>query len=251
MVKHVNFYENVREAEIRLNNTIVMYDEEPCYILGLADHKDDGIIRAYLDPLRGDGSRMAMEMYSMPVTSHGYNSKDRGILMDQWLETNDGKKSGVLRKMMNSPKFDRFRPFPLGNMNIDGMVAYLERRPTRYTQQGLIESMISCRRVCVGDKSGVGYSLFSKYMYDTIKGNYPSAQEALEGFNNDSIANEAVAFHRYFAFVRGPLGIVYLAYKNEIVGFTPDISVAEVRLGKEYSQLKETLEELNVFHKIV
>jgi hypothetical protein len=45
--------------------------------------------------------------------------------------------AGILRKQMNSPLFNKFRPYPLGMCNTKGQRAYyLERQPNRKTEQG-------------------------------------------------------------------------------------------------------------------
>lgn len=254
MKQYVNFYESIKEADMRVNNTVVLYDGEPYYVLAVADHKPDGIFRVYLDPYTEEAS-LTFQRTSIPGVDGGYSFSERGTVLDQWLETNEGQNSGVIRKMMNSPKFNKFRPFPLGMVNTaQGYAAYLERRPTRYTQQGLMDNMIRFRTVMVGDseqrKYTSGYNFYGADMYRVIKGIYPSADECLSRFKEDSVTNQSVAFARDFAFVRGPLGIVYLAYKEEIVGFTPTVSTEEVRLGKDFQHLRELVQELNVFNKV-
>jgi hypothetical protein len=174
------------------------------------------------------------------------------------METSDGKGSGVLRKMMNSPKFNKFRPFPLGMQNIDGGATYIERKPCRFTQQGIMETMVSVTPLHFGisDKGGRSpyndrmFSFLGPEMYRTVKGLYPSAEECLEQFKEDKIQNKAVGFHRDFAFVRGPLDLLYIAYKTDIVGFVPNLDKSEVKLGRESQHLKELVQELNVFDKV-
>src|SRR3546814_20877703 len=59
---------------------------------------------------------------------------ERGKRMDNFLK--DNPDCGIIRKNMDSPLFNRFRPFPLGMCNLNGETYFLCRSPTRNTQQG-------------------------------------------------------------------------------------------------------------------
>lgn len=257
MKEHVNFYENLKEARMRIENTTVLYDGDPYYVLAVTDHKEDDILRVYLDPYRPDGRPMAVQVCDIPTHWHDEPDMSRGQKMDQWLEkTSEGQDSGVIRKMMNSPKFNRFRPFPLGMYNDGaGSAVYVERKPTRYTQQGLTDQMLMVQRLLpVGEgkpQSGRHVvNFFGAALYNTIKGIYPSIQECVEGFREDKVANTSIAFDRCFALVKGPIGITYIAYKGELVGFLPSLNNKEVRLGREHQHLRELVGNLNYFDTI-
>jgi hypothetical protein len=49
MQEHVNFYENIKEARMRLKGTIVLYEGIPYRVLAIADHKGP-VFRIYLNP---------------------------------------------------------------------------------------------------------------------------------------------------------------------------------------------------------
>lgn len=259
MKKYTNFYENLKEARMRINNTVVMYDGHPHLVLAVSDHKQDGIFRVYLDPFRTDNEAMAIHKYHMPHTWHDEPECTVGHKMDIFLETADGKNSGVIRKMMNSPLFNNFRPFPLGMCNTKGRALYVERKPVRHTHQGLTEEMldVSALSLSLGDNSKKSLSFGGRQSVpflntdfcNTILGVYPSLEECVDKFRTDSVANDSVAFDRNFALVKGPLGVVYLAYKNELVGFLPTLDSREVRLGRN-THLRELVEALNYFHTI-
>lgn len=253
-ISHVNFYENIKEARMRIDQTTVMYDGEPHFVLCVCDHNPDGVFRVYLDPFRPEGEDMAINMYSIPFNWHDEPGMTKGDKMDKWLDSTDGKKSGVIRKMMNSPKFNKFRPFPLGMSNTGGRAMYIERKPARYTQQGLTDSMITIHSVDLPDPNEryprQSFQFFSHQMYNTIKGIYPSIEECVENMKDDKVANTSVAFHRDFAFVQGPIGITYLAYKSDLVGFLPSLSNREVRLGKSHQYLREVVATLGYFDTI-
>lgn len=262
---HPNFYENVKEAEIRLLHSVVMYDQEPYYVIALADHKPDGIIRVYMDRL-GNPDGMAIERlqqvpYEYPVGgmgaqsgyaednvySKGHNS--RGAAMDWWLEKHPT--SGIIRKMMNSPSFNKFRPFPLGMVNFKGSTIYMERQPLRNTQQGLTQQMLYQHGISINKESSGGRVPFTgESMYEMIKGVYPDAKVCIKAMNDPDISNEAIAFSRHFAFVRGPIDSLFLAYKQEVIGIMPSGDTSRVILGKKFRYTKEVVENLKLFESI-
>lgn len=263
MPSHPNFYESIAEARMRLDGTIVLYEDEPCLVLTVCDHKPDGIFRVYLDPLVPEGHLNTQKWY-VPVDWYDEPGMNRGQRMDKWMEEQGG--NTVLRKMMNSPKFKKFRPFSLGMANHDGTVSFVERIPTRHTQQGLMSNMLTWStpdvfrtskqtsgRARLGGPAPDGKAQFpflSSAMYHLIKGNYPSVEECIKNLNDPSIENSSVAFAREFAFVRGPLGLIFLAYKSDIIGYLPNSDLSMVKIDTDFSHAKEVVDELGVFSKI-
>lgn len=257
MVAHKNFFESITEAYKRLGQTIVMYDGKPYYVLAVSDHKNDGIFRIYLDDMNDSRGLACRRGLGIPHEEYGYDDPALGKAMDKWLEDNPDK--GVIRKMMNSPLFNKFRPFPLGMCNTSsGDVLYLERVPARpLTQQGLISSMVSQKVVSMDASAnhpygggGLSISMFGADFTACINGVYPTAKEALEALADPSVQNKGLAFTREFAFIRGPLGLLFLAYRGDIVGILPDKSLSVIKLGDPYKHLKEAVTDLNVFGKI-
>src|SRR3546814_4953080 len=77
-----------------------------------SDHKKDGVFRIYMDKA-GNEHGFAFQREQVPYeASSSWNVT--ATVMDDWLEKNPDK--GVIRKMMNSPKFNQFKPFPLGKI---------------------------------------------------------------------------------------------------------------------------------------
>lgn len=253
MADHVNFYENLKEAEMRLNHTIVMYDNEPYYVLCISDHKNDGIFRIYLEKLGAD----EMEHYCKPVPYEGYPGMTgtKGDAMDEYLSKSPD--SRIMRKMMNSPHFNKFRPFPLGMMNYNGSTMFTERVPSRHTQQGLTSSMVLSYNINLDPAKtkqpmNLDSMFLSKPFYKTIMGDYPTAQESLSNMLTPEVGggNRAVGFHRLFAFVRGPMDLIFLAYKYDIVGFVPNGDLSRVDIASQYGYVKEVVESLGIFQDI-
>jgi len=250
MAKHENFYENLKEAKMRLQDTVVMYDGEPHYVLSICDHKKDGVFRIYLDHL-GNKNGMALNNYNLPMNyiQEAPSSPTHGDKWDEFIDKYP--EAGVLRKMMNSPLFNNFRPFPLGMVNYKGETFFVERQPVRpSTHQGLTSSMLIQKPVTFIASPRNGVEFYSPAMYDCIKGNYPSIEETIKSLTNPHCQNTAAAFHRNFALVRGPIGSLYLAYKSDIIGFLSDFSLNRVKLGKEFKYTKEVVEDLGVFKEI-
>lgn len=257
MAQHVNFYENIKEASMRLSNTIVMYDGEPYYILCITDHKGDGIFRVYMDKLGNPGGMAHQKGLSIPYEWMDTPAKTKGQAMDEWLEKYPDK--GVIRKMANSPKFNKFRPFPLGMCNNAGSVLYVERTPTRYTQQGLTSSMVNYHELTPSDVGSGGTPPIRRSIipaftgfefYKTIQGIYPDAKECLKNLHDPEVVNTGAGFHRNFAFVRGPVGLMFLAYKQDIVGYMPDGDLTRVTIAPKFKHTKEAVADLQLFEDI-
>lgn len=252
MPNYTNFYETVAEAEMRLLNTIVMYDNEPYYVLAITNHKGDGIFRVYLDHLGHKDGPCFRRNGSIPYEWMDEPGMSKGKKMDEWLDKNPDK--GIIRKMANSSLFNKYRPFPLGMCNTNGKVLYVERQPTRHTQQGLTGSMLS-QHLVEGDSSRpserIGrVDIFSKDFYNTLVGKYPSADVCLSALLDPQITNTGVAFHRNFALTRGPVGLILLAYKSEIVGVLPNDDFSLLLLADKFKYVLESIEELHLFKNI-
>src|SRR3546814_5918592 len=91
MVKYTNFYETVKEADMRLRHTLVMYDGEPYYVLLISDHKKDGVFRIYMDKA-GNEHGFAFQREQVPYeASSSWNVT--ATVMDDWLEKNPDRQS--------------------------------------------------------------------------------------------------------------------------------------------------------------
>lgn len=248
--EHINFYECLKEARDRLRGTVVMYGDEPYYVHAITDHMKDGIYRVYLEPV-GQPKRTCPD-----YGAYNPDNPSLGAFLDQWLESHPN--TGFLRKQMNSPKFNKFRPFDLGMCNAGTQTYYLERQPVRpsmtqgLTRGGLCEYLVTAagrtnepRRM-----STQNIDLMSPSFLACVKADHPSAKECLSNLLDPGVDNEAAAFHRDFAFVRGPIDMLFLAYKTDVVGILPKNDFRFLRLGRKFKQCREVVEELNLFGEI-
>lgn len=250
MPNHANYFETLKEAHIRLRGTIVLYDGIPYYVMAITDHKKDGIFRIYLDPIGWDEN----QTHQQPAY-HNFSaeSSELGDYMDKWMD--DNPSAGVIRKQMNSPLFDKYRPFPLGMANVDKKTYYVERQPTRATYQGLTRASIAEHLVTLGEQPGrlgrnPAVSIVGLPFKECILGQYPTAEVCLANLTSGEYENEAAAFHRSFAFIRGPIDMLFLAYKTDVIGILPNSDFSVLRLGKNYKHTKEAVEELHLFNTI-
>jgi len=254
MPSFTNYYETIKEARMRLQNTVILYDGKPYYVLCIADHKSDGIFRMYLDDLLHKDGCARRRIHGMPYDWHDEGPGESvGDKMDAWLEKQKDD-CGVIRKMMNSPLFNKFRPFPLGMVNVGSTVMYVERQPTRNTLQGLGQQMLNVSSVSILPKDGrpmrQSCSLDSIQLARTIVNDYPTPEECLKALADDRVANEGAAFHRQFAIMRGPLDIMFVAYKAEVIGTLPNHDLSLITIGRNFNHCKEAVAELGVFGDI-
>lgn len=255
MKDNINFYENIHEARMRLNNTVVMYDDEPYHVVNISDHKNDNIFRMYLDPLNlGTNGSCYIKGVIPPLPG---DSRD-GDILDEFLSKNPD--SSIIRKMMNSPLFNKFRPFPLGMLNDQGFAYYLQRQPTRSTLQGLVNHMIqeteiSAKMLLEETGGSLLYrsdrNVYNKSFYNCIKGFYPTYEECFVNLRDPQILNHSVAFHRHFALLRlRKTSNLCLSYKTSVVGTIEGASGRVLKLSSDFLHLYETISELGIFNRI-
>lgn len=251
--QHVNFYENLKEAQMRLRSTYVMYDREPYHVVAITNHRPGGVFSIYLDPLDYEGTA-AVERSFPNVDSYNQESNDLGKYLDDWMEVPAVKKySRMIRKNMDSTYFNKFRPFPLGMCNFKGRVSYLERSPQRHREQGLTRAMVVEHVVSAdpGPKTGrVSVEMHSKGFRDCVVADHPSFSDCLKNLQDPEIENVAAAFDRNFALVRGPCDIIFLAYKQDIIGVLPNGDQSVVRLAKAFTHTREVVESIGLFQSI-
>ena len=109
--EEVNWYDNVEEANLRLANSVVMYDGVPVYVINCEQSREygDNLIRVFF--------------HALPLSRKEINK--------------------AYRRVISSPKFD-FKPFSLGLLNVNGQLVYLSRGAVRRYQQGLTDNNLVC-----------------------------------------------------------------------------------------------------------
>lgn len=252
-MKYPNIFENLKEAQFRLIHTVVMYDGVPFLVLAIADHNKDDAFRIYLEPIDWENPSMTRPR---PETSHLMpDGSGHGPVFDRWLETAEGKNSGVIRKKMDSPYFNRFRPFPLGMCNFGSRTYYMEWTPARIHHQGLttqhiIENTVSAKHPFRESRLN-DVPMYSPAFHACITGQHPTPQEALANLKDAKVENDAFAFHRHFAILRGPVNTFFLAYKYNVIGSLANGDFSEVHIAPDFHYAKEVTAELALFNRVV
>lgn len=250
-MKYTNFYETVREANMRLRGTVILYDKEPYIVLVVTDHKKDGIFRIYLEPTGAGNAAYSGNLRSdqqCPIHTHPVEENDFGSRMDSWME--DNKSLGVLRKQMNSPLFDLFRPFPLGLINLDSEAMYVERTPARRTEQGLTSKMLEVSSL-KGNSRRNGFNVYSSEFKKCIKGDFPSMRESFDRIREKGGVLESVGFSRLFGLAKGPVRLPCLFYKDTMIGYLPSADPGSLILDDQFRHLRESIDEMSCFNEII
>jgi hypothetical protein len=251
-VDYPNFFESQKEAVIRLQGTVVLHDGDPVEIVALADHLKDGNIYAYVRPIGLTQDEIEARQHPSGINQFNPNSSSHiGLFMDEWMKKNP---SGQISRIpLSSLGFNKFRPYELGMYWDPPFVYYIERQPNRKTEQGLVPSMLVSRKLSLNEEDNrVAHpiDLYGPEMYRCIKGEHPSPNRCLEGLTGSKYANNAAAFHRHFAFIRGPIDTLFLAYKTSCVGVLPHGDLSQIRLSRDFIYTKEVVDELHLFNDI-
>jgi hypothetical protein len=263
-VKHKNFFETVTEANLRLRNTIIWYDgpgeQGPYYVLLICGDTGDEF-KIYMKRI-GQVYRNIPGIAS-PSDTCGSLTDGYQKLMDNFMKS--CPKFGMIRKDLTSPHFKSFRPFPLGMMNlvtknskekiVDCETLYLERQPNRTTHQGLTKAMVYASSVTAAMSRGpkpinYNFDLWSEDFHDCVMGNYPSIDQCISKLTDFRCANESAAFHRNFAIVKGPIGMLFLCYKGDIVGLLDNRNLSSLTVDREYKYTREAIDDLRLFKNI-
>lgn len=207
------FWTSREQAAERLIESVVLYDDEPVYIRDIEAH-EDGIPRGYLQICA------------------------------------EGAKSNPTRKMLNSPKFKRFRELPnLGWMNSAGNkevgAIFLSRRAAVTRTHGLCQGNVACASfVNNGDNLIIiegAYNfrtfMFDKGFVDAHHNRFPS----LDGILTNIKENTSIAYSRRFCVSRDATGIRWLHRNTDRVGIFTGVDT--LNLLSKFAFLREEIME--------
>lgn len=224
-VEYENFYENLEEAQRRLTGTVVLYDGEPVYIAQVSNVREDNTFRLWCQKLPNEDLNLGIG--DLPEGERPVNS---------------------FRKKINSPRFNKFRPFEMGYINLFQTRAggklffpvYLTRTPARRGKQGFNEGSYNCRDNRGGDRRPSFVDIiFSEAFVEMIKGDYPSYREVVARVQD--VEEGGIAVDRAFCVCKDrESGIVFLDYRSETVGIA---RADEILLSDKFSFLRETIVE--------
>lgn len=252
MASYPNFYETVKEANMRLRNTVVMYEGEPYFVYAITDHKRDGIFRIYMEALPTDNTTtLYANSLNNPIrdylTGYSAGSSELGKALDKFMDSTEDHR--LVRKYMTAGGFNKFRPFPLGFVNTPKTSVFSERTPTRKSEQGLTATMLILKDASLSPRGVDSRNFMTTARFrDMLLNKYPTASEVLAELKSGEV--EARAFHRNFCFSLGPCNIPFFVYKNDLVGFLPDGDLSCLQLEETQIFLKEAIQELNIFSEV-
>ncbi len=174
-------FDTAADAGMRLNDSIVKYDDKFVYIRSVEDHPD-GILR--------------VQFSALPL-----------------------RQGKLMTRMINSPKFSA-DGFDLGYMNRrNGNAVYFERMPVRgNAKQGLSRHNLRSAGGEMQREFNFGNLVDMPEFLDMLEGKYPSLDEASGMIRQGAVSS--VAFSRHFALEVGDLDILFLLYKGEKVGYS-------------------------------
>ena len=205
-------YETLEEADRRLRNTVVLYDNEPVYISAVEPSPEgaaDDIYRVYACPL--------------PLTQGNLNQ-------------------AAFRKYISSGKFD-FAPFKMGFLNLPEGVFFMERIPQRAGyKQGLSQNGYTIYSLGSGD---IPTPAFASMISDPafvamIKGQYPCLKDTMEQLRSKK--KECLATMRNLAISHeDDLELSIAHYKRKRVGIITDDD--RLKLSTKFRFLQEEMEE--------
>jgi hypothetical protein len=244
-----NFFESLAEAQIRLSGTVVLYDGEPMQVFSLNQKGAKAPILAFCQPVGEKFKNIKLPNNFFTCSQGGSAQAD---ILEKLIDSDPS--CGLVRLELTDPKFNKFRPYELGMYWSGEDIIYVERQPNRKTEQGLTPTMLKCQRLNFSNEN-VGSSpssvnMTGPEMYRCIRGQHPTPLTCLEKLTDDKYANNAAAFHRHFAFVRGPVDTLFLAYKNDVVGLLPNNDFSQVKISKEFRYTTEAVDELGLFATI-
>lgn len=205
-----NFYENREEAEFRLSGSVVMYDGDPVYVQTVENHDDETV---------------RLNIATLPLNENG-----------------GGK---TVRKKIDSPLFNKFRPFDMGNVNFlhNGVISpiRIERTPARTRVQGTTGANCRISMIHKGTPAVANWSMIlqNEGFVEMCKGVYPTFREFLDS------GAPAVCISSDFTVSKGESGLIGLAYRFDKIGIVNTKGM--VFLFPKYKYLKEMLEELKDF----
>jgi hypothetical protein len=201
-------YETQEEAKMRLEGTVVMYDERPCFVREIIQADQDLVAR--LNPM----PRMRDDL---PV-----NIKDEKLVAR-------GLRLGYV------------------NYGARGVV-YVERMPVRRYKQGICRDNLYFKlhnNPGVGNNQRDYWQalLGRKEFTDMLVNAYPSVDKCIDELNAGG-DKKAAAFAREFALEKDELGLFFLYHKgNKVAWGEPTTGYT---LPSEYMYLREVLQEAGI-----
>lgn len=209
-------FDTVEEANQKLAQTVIFYEDEPVYVSEAAGRR--GAIKLNLMKIPH-----LSETLTVPLKDPKLNFRNLGGRIG-YINVNEQ----FYREAIYS-----WRTHVRSARQTQG----LSRANMRFTMiRGFPDEGIPGR-------SPVWEDMYRKdYGKDSLKGVYPSIEDASKSLFRDENPRFSTAIHRLYAFKRPKIGPVYFEYKGKDIGWTDDFHT--IRLHEDYSHLGEDIESL-------
>lgn len=207
------FWTDATQAQERLHNTVVLYDDIPCYVAEIVGGFEDGVPRAVIHMCNAWGT--------------------------------------PARKRLDSPKFSRFRSLPqLGFMNRpeSRSVYMFERIAVRTRSHGLANNNTRINMI-YQEPNHISIGRADRNLTQLLqgedflrmhKGEYPNASEILSVLDPGS----ALAYSRNYVIIRDTDGLRWLYRGNRRIGFFPGVDTLNL-FQKSAFYREEIMEDEN------
>lgn len=218
-------YDSIEETSSRLASTVVMYDGAPVLVDSVSYDTDrHGSIRSH---------EIALRVHRIG-----------GV-----------RKPKTKQILLRDNKLEYMR-IPLGYINWQIRAIYLSRKPSRTYKQGLYsenvhissdlgvqQSLSHSRPQFIGTTPDWTQVMRTPGFRSMMANNYPTCRAALKKLQGTK-SKESLAFGRKLCLLKDPIGLVYVLYKGERIGWAGDDGM--FILGQKYEYLTEVLESNGV-----
>lgn len=248
-------FDNLADAQQKLQQSIVLYQGIPVFVHAVLNSRPDGIFRVYFKPIP----------LTLPVDFNNDPDEDeagvqeivnpfRPMRGDDMRELDRRYRAdGCIRKKINSPHFNGFRPITLGYMNhfegTNTLPIFVVRSTARQYSQGVKLRTLTFERPALFnepvDRMGEANLARSIGFKEMVANEYPSIKDAIDVIKDDSKAPKGVAVSRDVAIMYQSDLAMYLVFvRNQLVGYLDDSQGDRfvVSVSKEKRHLKEILE---------
>lgn len=203
-------FDTVEQAQLRLNETVVLYDGRPCIANHFAARRDDD-----RDTPVGPG-----------------NITCRVTFLDNTTPP-------LTAVRLNDPAWG-FHNLRLGFVNAGNKAIWVSRLPRTTTRWGIDPRNL--RAQVVGSTTGNGNATRLSFhaIGDALLGAYPTWAQALRLLGQNG--THSVAFSRHFALLKDRWDMIFLYYKSVRIAYSED-GGETFRLTETYNYLREIIQQ--------
>lgn len=203
-------FDTVEQAQMRLSDTVVMFDGKPCVVQRLGTNRDD--------PTGNVGPQ---------------NITCNVIFLDGLTPSLEGVR-------LNDARWG-FHDLRLGFVNSNRTAVWVSRLPRTTTRWGIdIRNLRSELLAEAGGQTQNVTRITASLLVPTLMNHYPTWTEVLHRLNNTRTSS--IAFSRHFALLKDPWDMLFLYYKTVRIAYSED-GGETFRLTETYRYLREIIQQ--------